>query len=443
MARMLVPEMVQKKLAELRHSFKTDSLFRNSVYLMGSTFVVAFFGFLYWVLAAHLYTTRSVGLATTIVAISNVVMILSVLGYDNSFIRFLPKSKNANTQLNTGFTVSTLAALLVSIVYLFAIHLFVPKLSFVNSSVLWTGFFILFMIVNMLNFLNNYPFIAYRITYIVFAINTAMGVFRLMLLFPLAKLGLNGLLLSNVIALGAAMVATFYFMYRKMGYRARPLIDLAELRRTGRYTFNSYISMVFLTLPTYILPTLVISRLGVTSAAYYYIVAVIIAALNVIPMATAQSLFAEGVWRGEQLAQHVERAAKVVFSLMIPAVLILVIGGKIILTIFGNSYAGAGYGLLVLLALSALPKSVSYLFSTVLRIEHKVGMVAAVYLLYAVVVLGGSFVGIRTGHGLDSIGWATLAAEIITAVLYAVAYVARASNVEQISGEIEVFSPID
>lgn len=407
-----------------RH-FLGDSLYRNSVYLMGSTLVVAVFGFLYWALAAHFYSTKSVGLAATLIAISNVIMILSLLGYDNSFIRHLPKAKNQSAQLDTGFTVSSIAAIIISCAYLLVIRLFVPQLNFVNSTLLWMGFFVFFMIVNMLNFLSNYPFIAHRITHIVLIINTGMGILRLILLVAFTPFGLTGLILSHVLALFAALIVTFYFMKRRMDYSFRLHIDWQELRRTGRYTFNSYVSIVFLTLPAYILPTLVVGRLGASSAAYYYVVAVIIAALNVIPMATSQSLFAEGVWDNQALKAQLTKASKVIFALTVPAVLVLAIGGKIILTIFGKSYAGAGYALLIWLAIAGVPKSLSYILSTVLRIEHEVGKVAAIYIFYALVVLGGSYFGIERGHGLAAIGIATLIAEVLTALLYVLAYARR------------------
>ncbi len=415
-------------IASFKRRLASDSLFRNSVYLMGSTFVVAGSGFFYWIFAAHMYQAKAVGLAATFIAISNVVMILSLMGYDNSFIRFLPKAKNKNTQIDTGFTVSIIVAIITSLVYLAAIYAFIPGLSIATSSLLWMGFFVFFMVVSMLNYLSNYPFVAFRITCYVLLINTGMGIFRLVLLPLFTGLGLVGLLLSNIIALATALAATLYFMKLKMNYTFHPRIDFKELRATWRYGFNSYASIVFLTLPAYILPTFVVGKLGAVSSGHYYIVAVIIAALNVIPQATSQSLFAEGVWDNNEIKQHLFKATKIVYVLTLPAVLVLALGGKLILEIFGSGYASSGYTLLIVLSVSMLFKAGSFLLSTVLRVEHRVSWVAITYAIYATILLGGSYIGMQGGHGLVSIGWATLGAEFVTLTLFIAAYRLRSTR---------------
>ncbi|HSX06277.1 MAG TPA: hypothetical protein VLG92_00990 [Candidatus Saccharimonadia bacterium] len=429
---------MMRLLGQFKQRILSDSLYRNSIFLMASTFVVSISGFLYWAFAAHLYSTKFVGLAATLVAVSSVVMILSTLGYDNSFIRFLPRAKNRTEQLDNGFTVTTITSVVVSLIYMLGIHFFVPKLNFVDSTLLWMGFFVFFMVVNMLNFLTNYPFIAERITHVVLIINTGMGILRLILLFVFARLGFVGLLLSHVLALFVALIATFYAMRQYMQYRFRLRLNLGELKKTWKYIFNSYVSMVFLTLPTYILPTFVIGKLGAASAAYYYIVAVIIAALNVIPMATSQSLFAEGAWSDQKLSRELRKAAKITYLLTIPASVGLVIMGKFVLTIFGGSYATFGYPLLIMLVVAGVPKCLSYLFSTILRIEHKTAQVAVIYAVYAAVVLGGSYWGIKDGLGIVTVGWATLAAEILTALLFWLTYVRR-GKIQ--SGSDEVLVP--
>jgi len=412
-----------RRIKDFWQHFMKDSLYRNSIYLIGSTAVVAVFGFFFWILAARYYTTKDVGLVATLVAVSNVVMTLSLLGFDNSFIRYLPKSKNQNNQLNTGFTITAALSLVVGALYLLAIRLFVPELHFVTSTLLWSGFFLFFMLVNLLNYLSNFPFVALRITHIVLLINTGFGILRLIALIALAPYGLTGLLLSHVAATTIALLVTGYYLAKKAEYKPKLLIDMAEMRRILHYTLHSYFSIVFLTLPTYLLPTLVVGQLGAKSSAYYYIVAVIIAALNVIPMATSQSLFAEGVWDWSGLRTHLIKSVKVIVYLMLPATALLILAGRLILSLFGNEYATGGYGLLAVLVVASIPKVFSYLLSTILRIEHRVSTVACIYGLYACIVLVGSYLGIKSGRGLISVGWATFVAEIITALLFAASYV--------------------
>ena len=274
----------------------------------------------------------------------------------------------------------------------------------------------------MLNYLSNFPFVALRIAHVVLIINTGFGILRLLALVAFAPLGLKGLLLSHVIATTVALIVTTVVMMRKLNYRPHFRINLVEFRKVARYTFQSYFSVLFVMLPIHLLPSIVVGQLGASSSAYYYIVAVIIAALNVIPLATSQSLFAEGVWDGTGLHAHFIKAFKIITALMLPSIIVLVFGGKIILSLFGSEYAHGGYGLLVLLVAASVPKVFSYMLSTVLRIDHRVGIVALIYGLYAAIVIVGSYLGMVAKHGLLSVGWATLIAEIVTMVIFAVAY---------------------
>ena len=395
-----------------------DSLYRNSIFLMANTAALAGFGFIFWALAAHLYPPRDVGITGTLITASLLISTLGILGFDNSFIRFLPKSKKYKDYLDSGFAASTLASLLVSIIYLIVVKSLIPKLGFLDSSALWVCSFIIFMILNTLNNLTNFAFIAFRKTHLVLIINVGFGLLRLAALILLARFGLDGLILAHVIATIIALILTIYFMEKYMGYTFNLKIVPDSLGHMRKYAFSSYFSTVFLGLPTLLLPTLVISRLGAEEAAYYYIVAVIVTALNIIPLATSQSLFAEGSWNEAKLKEHSLKALRIIFSLMTPAIAILIIFGRIILTVFGQKYAAQGYTTLVLLALSGFPKIFNYVLSTILRIQHRVGSIVKVYFAYALVILIGSLWGFSRGKGLESIGISTLIAETIAAASY-------------------------
>jgi len=57
-----------------------DSLYRNSIYLMTSTLIMAVLGFVFWMVNARLFTTEQVGLATTIISVMGLITGFSVLG---------------------------------------------------------------------------------------------------------------------------------------------------------------------------------------------------------------------------------------------------------------------------------------------------------------------------------------------------------------------------
>ena len=102
-----------------------------------------------------------------------------------------------------------------------------------------------------------------------------------------------------------------------------------------------------------VLPVLVVLRLGVTLNAYFYITWMVGAAFFMVSPSVAQAVFAEGVRAGSDLRSAVVKALRVIAVLLAPAMAVMIVGGRFILGLFGASYAAAGYGLLILLAISA------------------------------------------------------------------------------------------
>src|SRR5664279_5323018 len=51
----------RKTLSKIYAHFASDSLYRNSIYLMASTGIMAFFGFFFWIINARLYKPEQVG----------------------------------------------------------------------------------------------------------------------------------------------------------------------------------------------------------------------------------------------------------------------------------------------------------------------------------------------------------------------------------------------
>ena len=86
-------------LHRLWNHFCTDSLFRNSVYLIISTGVMAGLGFFFWIIVARLYPTEQIGLATTMISIMGLITSFSLLGINIGIIRYLPKAKKKNESM--------------------------------------------------------------------------------------------------------------------------------------------------------------------------------------------------------------------------------------------------------------------------------------------------------------------------------------------------------
>ena len=170
-----------------------------------------------------------------------------------------------------------------------------------------------------------------------------------------------------------------------------------------------------------LLPVLVVLRLGVTQNAYFYITWMIGAVFFMVSPSVAQAVFAEGVRARSDMSSVVAKALRVILVLLAPAMAVMIIGGKLILGLFGASYAAVGYGLLILLAISALPDAVSNVAVVVCRVTQRLGYSAALNLGILVMTLAGAWV-LMPPLGIAGVGVAWLGAQTIGAIASLPAY---------------------
>src|ERR1035437_7746220 len=82
------------------HHLMHDNLYRNSIFMLASTAIMALSGFVFWIICAHLYTPEQVGLATTIISAVALVSSFCLMGYNIALIRYInypAKSERINT----------------------------------------------------------------------------------------------------------------------------------------------------------------------------------------------------------------------------------------------------------------------------------------------------------------------------------------------------------
>ena len=99
----------------------------------------------------------------------------------------------------------------------------------------------------------------------------------------------------------------------------------------------------------------------------------------------------------------------------------MIVGGRFILGLFGSAYAAAGYGLLILLAISALPDAVSNVAVVVFRVTCRLGYSTALNLGMLVMTLVGAWV-LMPRLGIAGVGVAWLGAQTIGAIASLPAY---------------------
>ena len=399
-----------------------DSLYRNSIYLMISSGVMAVFGFFFWLICARLFPAEQIGLATTIISLMGLVASFSVLGLGTGLIRYLPNSKDKNKMINTSFTVVALTAIIISCIILIGIEKFSPRLIFIKENIIFSFAFIFFMILQSLNSMIESVFIAFRKAKFVLVKNTVFSVLKLGMPFIFIAFGAFGIFSSYMSASLIGFGVVFLILIFKFHYNPKFVFYDSVILKMGKYSFGNYVAGFIGGLPLMLLPLIITNILHPETTAYYYMAMMIATLLFVIPGATNNSLFAEGSHDERGLKKNVIKSIWIITILLIPAILITILFGGHILLAFGKEYSAQGFNFLKLMALSGILVSINSIFGSVFRIRKKILGILVASIISAITILGLSYLFIHQGRGLIGIAYAYIIGQAVVALFYWISY---------------------
>ena len=396
---------MKKTISKFYNYLVNDSLFRNSIYLMLSAGVMAVFGFFFWMINARLYSAEQVGIGTTLISVMTLISSFSLLGLGNSLIKYLPTSDKKNEKINTSFMLVGLTSIFISIFFLVFLKTFSPKLLFVRESIIFSLLFILFVVFSSLNIISENVFIAYRSSKFVLIKNTIFSIVKLILPIFLVALGVYGIVMSIGIAMAVTFLVSLVFLILHFNYLPKPIIDRIVVKRMTKFSLGNYIAGFIGGLPAMVLPILITNSIGAKFSAYFYLDMMIANLLFIIPMATSQSLFAEGSYSETELKVHLKKAIKIISLILMPAILVTFLFGKYILLAFGKEYSSEGVTFLQILAISGIFLSINYIGNSIFYIKHRIKLVILVNFIGASTVLSLSIIFIHNNLLGIGVGW--------------------------------------
>lgn len=372
------------------------SLYRNAIYLIMHSAVTAILSFVFWILAARFYSAEEVGLASATLVAANFLAILATLGLDYGLIRFLPNSgEKSNVLVNSCLTVSVLAAIVFSFIFLAGLNIWTPALIFLRQNLLYVSGFTILVMAGTFCFILQNAFIAHRRAAFALWQGMISGVTKLALVIPLAaSLYAFGIVASLGMGfLVAVMVGLLFLLPRlQSGYHPFPTIRKEVISEIAHFSFANYIVAIIGKVCLFVLPLMVINLLGAEQTAYFYIAFTIVSSgLVLIPVGISLSLFAEGSYSEESLGQDVSRSLKLSFLLFIPLMILIFFVGDKILLLFGEGYSMEATRLLQILVLSCLPITVNSIYFAKKRVQKKMKSVVGLTAFITVMTLTLSY----------------------------------------------------
>jgi O-antigen/teichoic acid export membrane protein len=397
---------------------RSDSLVRNSVFVMASSVVSAAFGYVFWLLAAHLYSPAVVGLTAAVISAAAIMLLLASLGVGGTLIQSLPRQPKETEWSATfwaGMATVTLFAVALCGAGVAVVPLISPELM-VLRGMGYAAMFAVGTVALTVGATLDYVYFAERRASDAFSRNAGAGAVKVLLLGLLAlAFGPDALRLltawgvAAVIGLGLGVV----LLVRHIGVARPPgfsvLVQTARGFRS-RLTGHQLIGMGAGLLP-YLLPLLVTARLSARDNAYFYTTWMLAGLFLVIAPAFSQSLFAEGMHRPEEIGVLARSAFKIIGVILVPGLVAILLLGGTLLSGFGHAYSDHAVGLLRLAALASIPDAVTNVYVGVLRVEARLTAAALLNLGVGIGTLIISWFLLPL-IGISAVGWAFLAMQL-------------------------------
>lgn len=378
----------------------SDPLYNNSIYIILSRLLNIGGGFIFWVIAAKLYKVEDVGLATVLISSVTTILLVSILGFDSSLIRFI-HSEHKGYNFNTALTISTISSIILGAIYVLLINYISPNLYFLRSP-LYGSVFIFFVAINSIFLITGTAFKAIRRSDYFFYQNILLNL-RIPLLFIFLLLGNFGIF--SAFGFATLVSSLFSVMYLKKFFYVGSKISTQFLRSSLDFSFANYISNIFNTLPTLIFPLLIFNLLGSQETGIFSIAFSIGNLPLIVSDALGTSLFVEGS-HGKNLSENISKSLLLIYLLLIPTILFICIFSNYILGFYGKEYVEASSTLRIM-AVSCLFIPVYSLYVPIQNVKMKLKSVIKVNFYRFVILMILSYVFIFK-FGVIGIGYAWL-----------------------------------
>lgn len=401
----------------LREHIKTP-FFNNAYSLIGIQVATSLLGFLFWTLAARVFTSDEVGLGTGIYSAALLLVGLASLGFGDGITYYLPRVDHPRSLINAYFSVSAIAVLGLSIIFILGQGNWLPELGIIRETPLTILIFIASVLILHISTMQDALFIADgRSSYSLYKyilINTL----RLSIIIFLTMTKEWAFLLSSAMVsiVGIGVYAKQYQKTVRKSYRYTFQIQPKIWSPMLSYSLGNYVFNTLVFLPNTIIPLIVLNRLGATLSAYFYIGWMLANMVSVFGRSFGVSLFVEGSKDYSSIGRNMLRSFVATAVVVIPGVIVLIVLAKPILMIFGKDYGTEATQLVRLLAISIIPFTVYGIAVGVLKARGKITFLILTAITYTGLHLVLSY-GLVTNFGLVGIGYAVNVARFAAAFL--------------------------
>lgn len=398
-----------------RHA--SDPLFGTSYLLLIAAAGASALGFVFWAVAAHLYSAHDIGRAGVLISAATFVAGVTAAGPAQVLVRFLPASPaSASVLVRRVYLFSIALSGIVGFVTAKTATIWSPTLGFLSRDPRWTIGFTVASIGLAVFILEDGALTgAGRANLIPFE-NISYAIGRLVLLGAGIASGLGGIFIAWSLPAAVAVTAITALLFRSI-LPARDIEqgEAQESLSVLRFGVASWLGSAMSLTSATLMPVMVLDVVGPAKSASFYAASTIATGLSLISVSTGTSLIAQAANARDQLPNIVRRAIRQSLVLSSAAALVVVLAAPLLMGLFGPDY-GEGVTPLRLLAVSTVPFAVSMLGLSVARVQESLRTILIWEVTLGSIGLGlGSVLVVR--YGVDGGASAWVVAQSATALV--------------------------
>jgi O-antigen/teichoic acid export membrane protein/glycosyltransferase involved in cell wall biosynthesis len=395
-------------------AFRANHLLVGSTTLQVNAALLSALGFVFWVIAARLYASSSIGLYAGLNAGATILGTVAALGWPLTVIRFLPTERHQRRLiLIMILSVLLLGTAIVGVVELVAGPFLFPALN-IPTGVTDGVLTLIMVMVSSIGSVVSAALVSQRATRTVLITTVIGAIVRIASLLPLVFLGTTGLIIAATGGGVLAAVLASVALWRRLPASSGPWGSLERTVGYIRYSATGYVAMVFGILPSTVVPLIVLGSLGARRTGWFSIAFLVVGLLSIVPTTTSQVLFAESSRGPEYLRRNLMTAIKAIYGLLLPAALLLFVASPLVLSLLGPEYERHATNALRIMAAGSLFLGATYLIDSVFTAVDRMRSYFMINAINACLVV--ALVAVVAGRGLTAVAVAWAAAQGLSVI---------------------------
>ncbi len=360
---------------------RNKALLSNATSLVGTVGIASVLGFVYWAVAAKLFSPPEVGLGSAATSAMTLLGTVGMFGLGPMLMGELPRRRVRGPLVSASLIATGIGSLALGAGFAVIAPRLGAGFSFVTGSLMAMAVFLSGVVITGVSKTFDQACIGLLKGGLQLSRNLILAIVKVATL-PVAaylihdKFGVGIMftwVAGVIISLGWVAIGL-----ARNGVSVTPKPDWDSLRALGKVTLAHNWLNLAIFVPPAIMPVIVTAVVSPTANAAFYVAWMIASFMYIIPGSLSMVLFTVASADPTAMAAKLRFTLRVSMYLGVPGMLAVFLGGRFILEVFGKSYAADGTIPLWLFAACYLPIVPVSFYIAVCRTTNKVPLAAAV-----------------------------------------------------------------